>query len=90
MFPDLLLSSLPSVQSLVAFHGAHFVAPHFDALANLVTDALEGTENFFIVALNRRWIGKAPVQSPGDTGKYRTAFGAGLVADCDDVGEKFA
>ncbi len=35
-------------------------------------------------------IWKTPVQSRRYSGKDGTALGAGLVADCDDVGEKFA
>src|SRR5438552_19068358 len=77
-------------RSLVAFHGAHFVAPHFDALANLVANFARTCEALFTRAGERGRIRKTPVQSRRYSGKDRTALGAGLVADCDDVGEKFA
>src|SRR4029077_15254744 len=45
---------LPSVQSLVGFHGAHFVAPHFDALANLVANFARTCEALFTRAGERQ------------------------------------
>jgi len=90
VFPDPLLSSLPSVQSLVAFHGAHFLAPRFDALANLVANFARICEALFTSAGERGRIWKTPVQSRRYSGKDGAALGAGLVANGDDVGEQFA
>src|SRR4029077_2267814 len=74
---------LPSVQSLVGFHGAHFVAPHFDALANLVANFARTCEALFTRAGERGRIWKTPVHSRRYSGKDGAALGAGLVANGD-------
>jgi len=44
-------------------------------------------QTFFVSALKARWIGKAPVQSPGDPGENGTTLGAGFVTNGDGVGK---
>ncbi len=69
---------------------AHFVAPHFDARANLVADFPRTCEALVVCATERGRIWKTPVQSLGHARKNRTTLGGALVADSDYVGEQFA
>ena len=64
---------------------AHFVAPDFNARANLVADFACAGEALSACTAERGRIWKAPVQSPGHPGEDRAAFGATSVTYCDYV-----
>ena len=62
---------------------AHFVAPHFDAGANLVANLAHAVKPLLIGAHECGRIGKTPVQSRRHAGKDRTTVGAAFIANGD-------
>src|SRR5260370_37693855 len=87
------MSSILSLRNRIGcarLERAHFVAPDFNARANLVADFACAGEALFACTAERARIWKAPVQSPGHPGKDRAAFGATFVTYCDYVGEQLA
>ena len=77
----------PQIESANRFNGAHFVAPHLNARANLIANSACTGEAFIVRAAERRWVRKTPVQSLCIAGKDRAAFGAALIANGDHVGK---
>ena len=69
---------------------AHFFTPFLDLLFDGVAD-FAGLGEFFCGRSGETGrVGEAPVQTRGDAGENRALFGAGFIADGDDVGEGLA
>src|SRR5215831_18044051 len=66
---------------------ADFGAPLFDFSFDHVADVAGAGELLVVAALQGRRVGEAPVQAGSAAWENRAAFGAGFVADSDDVVE---
>ena len=65
-------------------------APLFDFGFDGIADFASAGEVFVVAILKGGGVGEAPMQAGGDTGKDGATFGAGFIANGDDVGEDFA
>jgi hypothetical protein len=67
-----------------------FGAPLLDPGFNAVPDFAGAGEPLLMAPPEAGWIGEAPMQTSRDAGEDRTALGAALVTDGDNVGEALA
>src|SRR6266571_4600648 len=66
---------------------ADFGAPFFNSRLNGVADLAGAGELLLMCAWECGGVGKSPMQAGGDAGKDGAAFGAGFIANGDDIGE---